>query len=74
MAAAGAKSGLNWRTGRPGPRPCHPRQRLNQIKNLEGKERKAPPFPENPIDPFAALEFFVLFPGELTADDPIIKK
>jgi len=82
MAAAGAKSGLNRRTARPGlgPHhsgrrgrvpPAHPRQRLKQVKNLEGKERKAPPFPENPIDPFAALEFFVLFPGELTADDTL---
>jgi hypothetical protein len=62
MAAAGAKSGLNWRTARRG---------LSQVKNLEGKERKAPPLPENPIDPLAALEFFVLFPGELTADDTL---
>jgi hypothetical protein len=51
--------------------PTRPGKRLKQVKNLEGKERKAPPFPENPIDPLAALEFFVLFPGELTADDTL---
>jgi len=62
MAAARAESGLDRGTAR---------GRLKQIKHLKGKERKAPPFPENPIDPLAALEFFVLFPGELTADDTL---
>jgi hypothetical protein len=74
MAAAGAKSGLDRRTARPGLGPRRGRwcgRWLKQVKNFEGKERKAPPFPENPIDPFAALEFFVLFPGELTADDTL---
>ena len=63
------KTALDVTRGRSDGRPPNHlgRGRLKQIKHLKGKEGKAPPFPENPIDPFAALEFFVLFPGELTA-------
>ena len=43
-------------------------QPLQQETNLEGKEGKAPSFPENPFDQLAALEFFLFCPGKLTGD------
>ena len=43
-------------------------QRLQQETNLEGKEGKAPSFPENPFDQLAAFEFFLFCPGKLSGD------
>jgi hypothetical protein len=62
MAAGNAESGLEGRTRRCG-------RRLDQVIDLEREEKKAFPFPENPFDALTALEFFLLFPGELPDDN-----
>jgi hypothetical protein len=62
MAAGYAKSGLERCPGQY-------RRRLDQVIDLEREEKKAFPFPENPFDALSALEFFLLFPGELPADN-----
>jgi hypothetical protein len=41
---------------------------LEKVTNFKRKERKTLPFPKNPFYPLAALEFFLSFPGKLTAD------
>jgi hypothetical protein len=41
---------------------------LKQKTNLEGKDGKAPSFPENPFNQLAAFEFFLLCPGKLSGD------
>jgi hypothetical protein len=59
VTAGCAESGLQG-----GIRPTH-----LQIKDPERKKGEAFPFPENPFDPLAALEFLLFLPGKLPADN-----